>query len=89
MRIKLTPAFIASATAEPSAERTVYWDATLPAFGLMVTKTGARSFVVQYRTGQRSRRVTISTSLKLADARKKPRRSLVRSPRCRSAQRAA
>ena len=71
MRIKLTPAFVASAKTEPSKERSIYWDADLAGFGLMVTANGAKSFVVQYRNDTRqSRRMTISADLKLGEARK-------------------
>ena len=33
-------------------EREIYWDATQPGFGLMVTADGARSYVVQYRNAE-------------------------------------
>src|SRR5690348_3382047 len=73
MRTRLTPAFVASAKAEPNADRTIYWD-DLPGFGLMVTDSGAKSFVVQYRNHKRqSRRMTISADLKLGEARKQAR----------------
>ena len=43
MRIKLTPAFVTGATAALNAERTTYWDAAQPGFGLMVTRNGHTS----------------------------------------------
>jgi hypothetical protein len=52
MKAKLTPTFVQNATAEPGAERTVYWDETMPGFGLVCTKAGHRSFVHQYRKAQ-------------------------------------
>jgi hypothetical protein len=54
MKTKLTPAFVKDAAASPGAERTMYWDQSLPGFGLMVTAKGAKSYVVQYRAGRRS-----------------------------------
>src|SRR5262249_19163908 len=73
MRTKLTPAFVQKARAEDGAERTVFWDQDMPGFGLVVTGSGHRSFVVQYRAGGRSRRMTIDSVLGLADARKRAR----------------
>jgi integrase len=71
MRAKLTPAFCQKAVAEQGAERSVYWDEDLPGFGLVVTKGGHRSFVVQYRAGRRSRRMKIAGVLGLSGARKR------------------
>src|SRR5262245_34740709 len=46
---KLTPAFV-KAAAKPCKKRTIFWDETLPCFGLMVTASGHCSYVVQYRS---------------------------------------
>ncbi len=73
MRTKLTPAFVQKARAEPGQERTLFWDADMPGFGLVVTASAHRSFVVQYRAGGRSRRMTIDIVLGLAAARKQAR----------------
>jgi integrase len=73
MRTKLTPAFVQKARAKSDAERTLFWDADMPGFGLVVTASGHRSFVVQYRAGGRSRRMTIDGVLGLAAARKRAR----------------
>jgi len=70
---KLTAAFVREARAEPGKERTVYWDATLPSFGLAVTERGAKSYVIQYRSGRVSRRYTINSVLGLEDARREAR----------------
>jgi Arm DNA-binding domain len=67
-RINLTPAFCLEATAEEGAERTVYWHTKREGFGLMVTKNGARSYVVQYRADGKSRRMTINGKLSLSAA---------------------
>jgi integrase len=76
MKTKLTPTFTDKATAEPGAERTVFWDETLPGFGLMVTKGGHRSFVYQYRAGGRSRRMTFPFEVGLEKARKEAKKAL-------------
>jgi integrase len=73
MRTKLTPAFVQKARAEPGKERTLFWDADMPGFGLVVTASAHRSFVVQYRAGGRSRRMAIDSVLGLAAARKQAR----------------
>jgi integrase len=71
MRTKLTPAFCMKAAAQEGAERSVYWDADMPGFGLVVTSSGHRSYVVQYRADGRSRRMTIDGVLGLVGARKR------------------
>jgi integrase len=72
MKQKLTPGFCQNATAKGRA-RMIYWDAELPGFGLSVTASGHRSYVVQYRSAGISRRATIDGRLKLAEARKQAR----------------
>src|ERR1700746_58948 len=49
MRHRLTAAFVTKAAPVADKDRTVFWDTTQPGFGLMVTRNGARSYVVQYR----------------------------------------
>lgn len=73
MRSKLSPAFVASAKAEPGAERSIYWDQDLAGFGLQVTAAGHKSFVCQYRAGKRSHRIAIKATLRLGEARKEAR----------------
>jgi integrase len=70
---KLTAAFVREARAEPGKERTVFWDTALPSFGLVVTERGAKSYVIQYRSGHISRRYTINSVLGLEDARREAR----------------
>lgn len=72
-RHNLTPAFCQKATAEPGAERTIYWHTRREGFGLMITSGGARSFVVQYRAGGKSRRMTIDGKLSLEAAERRAR----------------
>ena len=78
MRTKLSPAFIAAAKCEPGAERSIFWDESLPSFGLIVTGNGAKSFCVQYRANGRSRRIGLKAALSLSDARKEAKAILGR-----------
>jgi len=70
---KLTSEFVKKAAAEPPGDRTVYWDKTLPGFGLMVTVNGHKSYIAQYRAHRQSRRYTIGAAavLELEQARRK------------------
>jgi integrase len=77
MRRRLAAAFVLEATVEPGKARTIYWDTTMPGFGLMVTRSGARSYVVQYRAHSRSRRLTLDAgALSLDAARREARKHL-------------
>jgi integrase len=72
MQTKLTPGFILAAPKPPAGkDRVIYWDERRAGFGLVVTSTGSRSFVFQYRNSKgQSRRATLNGSAKLADAHK-------------------
>ncbi len=68
MKQKLTPAFVANAPLpEPGRDRITYWEGN---FGLMVTTKGHKSFVVQYRAGKTSRRMSLKSGLTLQEARR-------------------
>jgi integrase len=71
MRQKLTPAFVAKPPLPaPGRDRIVYWEGN---FGLMVTAKGHRSYVVQYRAGKKSRRMSLKAGLSLQEARREAR----------------
>jgi integrase len=76
MRTKLTPGFVKIATADAGKDRTIFWDQALSGFGLMVTAAGSRSYVVQYRSGRSSRRLTIDGVLSLDEARRQAKVTL-------------
>jgi integrase len=65
MRTKLTPGFISKAKPPTDSDRVIYWDEAMPGFGLMVTRAGHKSFVLQYRANHRSRRMLIGDSKKI------------------------
>jgi integrase len=71
MQVKMTAGFLASATPPSGKDREIYWDEKRPGFGLMVTASGKRSFVFQYRNGKGdSRRASLSGTTRLPDAHK-------------------
>jgi integrase len=77
MRHRLTAAFVTNAAPVAGKDRTVFWDIAMPGFGLMVTRNGARSYVVQYRAHGRSRRLTLDAgALSLDAARREARKHL-------------
>lgn len=47
--VKLTADFVKDACVEPGKRRSIYWDAAFQSFGLMVSESGFKSFVYQYR----------------------------------------
>jgi integrase len=68
--VKLSSTYVTKAPIPTDKEREFYWDAALPGFGLMITANGARSYVVQYRANGTSRRMSISGSRPLAQAKR-------------------
>jgi hypothetical protein len=71
MRTKLRPSTIVTLECPPGKERVYFWDATLVGFGLVAYRSGKKTYVVQYRDGERSRRKTIGhvDSIEFAEAR--------------------
>ena len=73
MNSKLTAGMVLHAAPPPGKDRLYVWDTELRGFGLMVTAAGHKSYVVQYRAGHRSRRMTIDGRLPVSEARKEAR----------------
>jgi integrase len=48
--------------AEPQATEQFIWDSEVPGFGLRVLPSGRKGYVVQYRAGRRSRRISLGPS---------------------------
>lgn len=77
MRVKLTPALLAKPPLpDPPKDRTIHWDAGMAGFGLMVTISGHHSFVIQYRAGRRSHRMSLKPGLTLQEARREAKKLL-------------
>lgn len=76
MKSKITAGMVLRATSEAGKDRSYYWDTELKGFGLMVTKAGAKSFVVQFRAKGRSQRMTIDGVLPLDQAKKEAKKYL-------------
>lgn len=47
---------------EPEGSETFIWDSEIPGFGLRVLPSGRKGYVVQYRAGRRSRRISLGPS---------------------------
>ena len=62
----------------PAKGRIEHWDSLLPGFGLRVSETGAKTWVLMYRIGRRQRRLTLGKypALGLTKAREKAREAL-------------
>jgi integrase len=77
---KLTKAFVARAVGESNSQKTIYWDEAMAGFGLAVTPSGHRSYVVQYRAGRgrkgTDRRLTLRGVIALDVARREAKRLL-------------
>ena len=66
--------------AKPEAVQRVLWDSQIKGLGVRVTVAGAKSFVIDYRTGGRQRRATIGrcSEMSLRAARERAARELAR-----------
>jgi hypothetical protein len=73
MKMKLTQRTIDTLALPAGRKDAIYFDDTLPGFGIRLREAGSRMFVVQYRIGGRGRRVTLGTTamLKVEQARTK------------------
>jgi integrase len=67
MKRKLTAQFVKHAPLpkdapvdKPPNGRIIYWDESLRGFGLMVTDKGHKSWVIQYRAGGKTHRITLN-----------------------------
>src|SRR4051794_37659103 len=49
--LAITKRSVDAAQPAPEGRRVIHFDKALPGFGLLVTATGAKSFVVQFRLG--------------------------------------
>ena len=71
MKRKLTATFVKNAPTPTSKDREIYWDKSLSGFGLLVTRDGHKSWVIQYRAEGRTYRITLKGLLSLDEARSK------------------
>jgi len=59
MKRKLTAQFVKHAPAPTTKSKEIYWDESLRGFGLAVTNSGHKSWVIQYRMRGKTRRITL------------------------------
>jgi integrase len=73
--VKLTQRLADTIALPAGRTEAVHYDDALPGFGLRIREGGSRVFVVQYKLGQRHRRMTLGSiaQLRLDDARSKAR----------------
>ncbi len=79
---KLTKRIVEAAS--PKGRDTFLWCSELPGFGVRIFASGARSYLIQYRSGGRTRRVTIGVRTAASRRRRpagKPAPSSAASPR--------
>src|SRR6266567_5239771 len=61
IRMKLTRATVVRLRLPPRKDDVIYFDDTLPGFGIRLRTKGARTWVLQYRRGRQQRRLTLGT----------------------------
>jgi hypothetical protein len=73
-RQTLTARYV-DAVKPPASSRAEHWDASTPGFGLRVSASGRKSWVLMYRHEGRLRRLTLGTypALPLSEARERAR----------------
>ena len=60
MKRKLTAQFVKHAPPATSKSKEIYWDESLRGFGLAVTNSGHKSWVIQYRMRGKTHRITMN-----------------------------
>jgi hypothetical protein len=70
--MKLTPNAVRTAIVPPGKTEAIYFDDTIPGFGLRLRDQGSRTFVFQYKLGTKQRRMALgsATALNLTAVRK-------------------
>lgn len=78
--MKLTDKNLGKITLPAGKSEAFVWDDDLPGFGLRVRAGGKRTWIVQYRLGEKQRRLTLGTpaNLRAEDARKAAKSSLAK-----------
>jgi hypothetical protein len=81
----LTTQTISQFACPPGKDREVFWEDKTPGFGVVVFKSGRKTFVVQFFDGKQSRRTTLGTAdaLTLQEARTAARKRLGQARRAR------
>jgi integrase len=77
-KTKFTNRSVKSIECPPPIKQIDHWDATIERFGLRVSWTGKKTWVIFYRHNHRARRMTLGAypAMSLADARERARKAL-------------
>lgn len=78
--MRFTRQSVATVSPAPGKPYIIVWDEALPGFGLRANDGGSRTWVVQYRTGGKSKRETLgrADAVSLDEARKRAKETLAR-----------